>query len=132
MKIESALFTAGFFAFALVGLVYGLWTRWTEPVGPVALFFLAVMCGMSGFYLGNTGRKLDARPEEDPAATQDMAEGDFGFFSPYSWWPLPLGAAAAVIFVGLAVGWWLFFIGVVFATLALIGFAFEYFRGEAI
>lgn len=132
MQIESKLFWSGFVAFALVGVVYGLLTKWTEPVGPVALIFLAFMCGMVGFYLGNTGRKLDARPEEDPTATQDMAEGDFGFFSPYSWWPLPLAAGAAVTFVGLAVGWWLFFVGVVFSVLALIGWCFEYFRGEAI
>ncbi|MBK7723578.1 MAG: cytochrome c oxidase subunit 4 [Austwickia sp.] len=132
MKIESVLFSAGFFAFALVGVIYGLLTKWQEPVGPVALIFLAFMCGMVGFYLYNTGRKLDARPEEDPTATQDMAEGDFGFFSPYSWWPLPLAAGAAVTFVGLAVGWWLFFVGVVFSVLALIGWCFEYFRGEAI
>lgn len=132
MKIESTLFWMGFVAFALVGLVYGIATGWNEPVGAVALLFLAAMCGMVGFYLGNTGRKLDPRPEEDPHATQDQAEGDFGFFSPYSWWPLALGAGAATVFVGLGVGWWLFFVGVVFASLALIGWSFEYFRGEGI
>jgi Cytochrome c oxidase subunit IV. len=41
-----------------------------------------------------------------------------------------LAASAAVVFLGLAVGWWLFIIGVCLAVVALIGWTFEYFRGE--
>ena len=44
----------------------------------------------SGFYLWWTARKLDDRPEDDPAAPISAAEGEYGFFSPHSWWPLPL------------------------------------------
>ncbi len=132
MKIESALFNTGFVAFGLVGVAYGMLTNWEEPVGAISLIFLALMTGMIGFYLRNTARKLDARPEEDPSATQDMVEGDFGFFSPYSWWPLALAFGSAMIFAGLAVGWWLVFVGIIFASLAMIGWSFEYFRGEAI
>lgn len=130
MSVESGLFKAGVVAFALVGIVYGFWTGWNEPVGAVALLLLATMCGMIGVYLSLTARKLDARPEDDPAAQQFEAEGDYGFFSPYSWWPLPLAASAAVVFLGLAVGWWVFIVGVVFAMLSLIGWSFEYFRGD--
>lgn len=130
MKVETWLFGAGLFTFMPVGIVYGLLTHWSEPVGPTALIVLSFMCGMVGFYFFLTSRKLDARPEDNPAALQAEAEGDYGFFSPHSWWPLPLGAAAAVTFLGLAIGWWVFIIGVVFAVLALIGWSFEYFRGD--
>ncbi len=130
MKIESGLFIAGVVAFGIVGVVYGLLTHWTEPVGPVALILLAIMCGMIGTYLTLTARKLDARPEDNLEATQDEAEGDYGFFSPHSWWPLPLAASAAIAFLGMAVGWWVFIVGVVFALLSLVGWTFEYYRGE--
>jgi hypothetical protein len=58
------------------------------------------------------------------------AEGEFGFFSPHSWWPLALAASAAVVFLGLAVGWWLVIIGMCLTPLAIIGWTYEYFRGE--
>ena len=58
------------------------------------------------------------------------AEGEYGFFSPHSWWPLALAASAAVVFLGLAVGWWLVIIGICLTGLATIGWTFEYFRGE--
>jgi uncharacterized membrane protein len=41
-----------------------------------------------------------------------------------------VGACAAVVFLGLAVGWWLVIIGMFLASLAVIGWTFEYFRGE--
>ena len=34
------------------------------------------------------------------------------------------------MFLGLAVGWWLVIIGTVVGGMALIGWTFEYFRGE--
>ncbi len=130
MKVEEGLFIAGFFAFLPVALVYGWLTEWDELVGPVALGLLAIMCGMIGVYLRLTAGKLDPRPEDDPAALQSAAEGDYGFFAPTSWWPLPLSIGAALLFTGLAVGWWLFIVGLVVGTLALIGWCFEFFRGD--
>ena len=40
-----------------------------------------------------------------------------------------LAFSAAVVFLGLAVGWWLVIIGVGFGALALIGWVYEYSRG---
>ena len=57
------------------------------------------------------------------------AEGECGFFSPHSWWPLAVAASAAILFLGLAVGWWLVIIGMFLAALAVIGWTYEYFRG---
>ncbi len=130
MKVEYKLFVLIGAFFTVVGLIYGLVTGWSEPVGPFGLLLSAALSALIGFYLWWTGRKLDPRPEDDPSALISVAEGEYGFFSPHSWWPLALGAASAVVFLGLAVGWWLFIIGICFATLALIGWTFEYFRGE--
>jgi uncharacterized membrane protein len=116
--------------FAPLALIYGYFTHWREPVGTTALFLTAALSALVGFFLWWTSRKLDPRPEDDPLAPVSAAEGEFGFFSPHSWWPLAVGASAAIIFLGLAVGWWLVIIGAGFAPLAIIGWTFEYFRGE--
>ena len=34
------------------------------------------------------------------------------------------------MFAGLAVGWWLFIIGAFFAVPSLVGWTFEYWKGE--
>jgi len=130
MKVEFKLFAFMTGFFIVVGLTYGTVTHWKEPVGPFGLLLCAGLSALIGFYLWWTGRKLDPRPEDDPLALISVAEGEYGFFSPHSWWPLVLAASAAVVFLGLAVGWWLFIIGIVLAALATIGWTFEYFRGE--
>ena len=42
----------------------------------------------------------------------------------------PLAAGAAFIFAGLAVGWWMVYIGLGVGSLALVGWVFEFYRGE--
>lgn len=118
--------------FAPVGVVYSLWTKWQEPVGTVALFFLSAMSAMAAFYLGSTRRKLNLDPGDNPRGNIADAAGDYGFFSPGSGWPILLAGGATLLFLGLAVGWWIFVLGVVFGGVALIGWSFEYFRGDII
>lgn len=135
MKVEAKLFLWGAVAFLFIGLIYA-WATYMyapqglEPVGSVCLLLVGGMTGMISFYLGNTARKLDLRPEDNPRGEIAEAEGDYGFFSPHSWWPLFLGSAAVVLFLGLAVGWWIFVIGVIFGVLSLLGWTYEYFRGD--
>ena len=66
MKIEFKLFLiiAGFFA--PVGLIYGFVTKWSEPVGPVALLLCSGLGMMIAFYLWATGRRLPERPVDNP------------------------------------------------------------------
>lgn len=129
MKVESWLFGSGTFFFVPVAVIYGILTRWQEPVGVVSLLLTGLLALMVGWFLWFTARHIDPRPEDNPNAAIDEAPGDYGFFSPHSWWPLPLAAASAVVFAGLAVGWWLVYLGVGLAALALVGWVFEYWRG---
>ena len=129
MKVESWLFGAGTFFFVPIGVIYGILTSWREPVGPTALILTGGLALMVGWYLWFTARHIDPRPEDDPQAPIEAAAGEYGFFSPHSWWPLPLGAAAALTFAGLAVGWWMVTIGILVGALALVGWVFEYWRG---
>lgn len=129
MKIETWLFGSGIFFFTPIAIVYGWLSGW-EAVGTVALLLTAGLAGLIGGYLAVTSRRIDPRPEDDPSGEIAEAAGELGFFAPYSWWPLPLALAGAVIFTGLAVGWWLFYLGVPLAAIAVIGWVYEHSRGE--
>jgi hypothetical protein len=129
VKVEGWLFGAGAFFFVPVGVIYGILTHWDEPVGSVALLLTGGLAAMVGWYLWYTARHIDPRPEDDPVAPIEAGSGEYGFFAPHSWWPLALALTAATIFLGLAVGWWLMYIGLAVAAFALIGWVFEYWRG---
>lgn len=127
--MERLSLLIGFFALA-VGIWYGLWTNWSEPVGPTGMFLAASFGFMLGFYLWRTRTRIDGLPpEDDPLGEIEDISGDYGFFSPHSWWPLWLALSAAVIFLGLAVGWWLVAIGALFVVPALVGWTYEYWKG---
>lgn len=129
MKIESWLFGSGTFFFVPIGVIYGILTSWKEPVGPFGLILTGGLALMIGWFLWFTSRHIDPRPEDDPHAPIEAAAGEYGFFSPHSWWPLALAATAATVFLGLAVGWWLVVIGIGLGAFALLGWVFEYWRG---
>ena len=129
MKIEGYIFALGTALYILLGGLY--WALSHEPVGTTALALTAGMAFLISFYVLFTGRRIGLRAEDyDEAEVADDA-GEYGFFSPTSWWPLPVGFFAALTGTGLIVGWWLFFLGVLGLLLSLVGFVFEYYRGEA-
>ncbi|MDP9996639.1 MULTISPECIES: cytochrome c oxidase subunit 4 [Pseudarthrobacter] len=130
MKIEAWIFGAGVFFFVPVALVYGFLTDWNEPVGLLGVLLIAGLSGMIGGYLGFTAKRVGPRPEDRNDAEIHEGAGEQGHFSPWSWWPLVLGLAAAGGFLGLAVGWWIVFIAAGLALVALVGWVFEYSRGD--
>ena len=130
MKVETKLFAYMTPFFLVVGVVYGYLVEWTEPVGYLALFLTAGMSGMIAYYIGFTGRRVGPRPEDRLDAEIHEGSGEQGFFSPWSWWPLLLGISCAVGFLGMAVGWWVLYIGAGLAVVALVGWVFEYSRGN--
>jgi hypothetical protein len=81
------------------------------------------------FYLNNANRRAGVLPEDNLDGEIADESGEVGFYSPWSWWPFFVGASAAVAFASLAVGWWLFFVALPFALVAVVGFVFEYSRG---
>jgi len=130
VRVESRLFLYMAIFFVPLGPIYLYLNNGSDLAGPVALFLTGLLAGLIAFYLTVTGRRFQDRPEDNPAALISEQEGDYGFFTPYSWWPMWLGLTAAVCFLGLAVGWWLFIIGAFFGVVALVGWTFEHYRGE--
>ncbi|MDX6339258.1 MAG: hypothetical protein QOG05_6598 [Streptosporangiaceae bacterium] len=127
MKFEGSLFVGCAIFFGVSDIVYWYYSK--DPTGTVALALAVGLAFLTGFYLLFTGRRLPERPEDNPDGEIEEGTGELGFFSPHSWWPLYVGLAAALSALGVAIGWWLFLIGLLALFLTTIGFVFEYYRG---
>lgn len=129
MKVETIIFAITTVFFLVVSVFYGSLTR--EPAGTSALVMTGLLAGMVAIYLGMHARKMDARPEDRQDGEIVDGAGELGFFPPYSWWPLWCALALSVMVYAIAFGaWWLFGFGLIAGTITLIGFVFEYYRGE--
>lgn len=135
MKTNILFFWILFGFFTLVTGVYIVWaivdTGTIEWVGAVALALSAALAAMIGVYLGMAYRSQGGDLPED-IETSDIDDGDpeMGHFSPWSWWPIVLAGAISIVFLGIAVGTWLSFIGVPVVLIALAGWVYEYYRGN--
>lgn len=112
-----------------VGIIYGLLTR-VEVVGFAALLLSGGLAAMIAFYLMVVDRRSGRMPEDDPHGEIADGAGDLGTFAPWSWWPLVIALAAATTFVALAVGWWLMVPAVMLGGIGLVGWVFEFSRGQ--
>ncbi len=128
MRLEGLLFAAAAVFYAVITVVY--WWMAKEPAGTVGLALTAGLAMLLAFYLLLTSRRLDPRPEDELDAEIEDGAGPYGFFSPHSWWPLPLGASAAIVALGVIFGWWLVAFGLLGVALSVIGLVFEYYRSE--
>jgi hypothetical protein len=127
MRFEGSLFIGCAVFFGATDIVYWYFSK--DPTGTTALALAVGLAFLTGFYLLFTGRRLPPRPEDRPDAEIADGTGELGFFSPHSWWPLFVSLAAATAALGVAIGWWLFLIGLLGLFLTVIGFVFEYYRG---
>lgn len=135
MKVEALVFGIATVFLALVTPAYVLVTDasshgidWT---GAAALTMTTLLAGMVTLYLGFHARKMDARPEDNKRAEIADGAGELGFFPPYSWWPLWCSLIVSVIAFAIAAGtWWLVIIAAIGGIMTLIGWVFEYYRGE--
>lgn len=129
MKIEANIFW-GLVAFnGIVAGIYGYLSEW-EPVGTTALALSAGLAILVAFYLSFTGKRIGPRPEDRLDGEIHEAAGEIGFFSPHSWWPLPLAASFSIVLLGFVFGWWIVMVGVALLFLSTVGFVFEYQRGD--
>jgi hypothetical protein len=125
MKVESRIFEIITAFFFLAAIAY-TWLA-QEPVGIAALFLTGGLSLIIGTYFRFVSRRLEERPEDNPEAEVSDGAGDVGFFSPGSYWPIVVAAAAALCGVALAFFHvWLLVIGLVVLLLAVGGLVFEY------
>ncbi|WP_072688473.1 cytochrome c oxidase subunit 4 [Rhodococcus marinonascens] len=134
MKIEAKLFEILTVFFILVAITYGVFTALSrtgiEWAGLTAICLSAGLTLIVGTYFRFVARRLDTRPEDYEDAEIADGAGDLGFFSPGSYWPILLAAAAALIALSLAFfQLWLLAVGVVAILAAATGLVFEYYVG---
>ena len=139
--VLTVFFAVATVAYVVWNLVYESQRLATDPsgnegatviewAGTTALALTAVLAGLIAFYLRLVTRNQGGTlPEDRETAEIDEGEAEQGFFSPFSWWPLVLGAAAALVFLGVAIGWWIAGIGAAIGVVALVGWVYEYYRG---
>ena len=128
MKIEGTLFAIGTAFYGLVTAVYFFMTR--EIVGTTVLLLTTLLAGLIGFYILYTAKRVGSRPEDREDADIDEADPDYGFFSPHSWWPLPIGLGAMVTALGLVFAVWLLILGVGILMFGVLGLVYEYYIGD--
>jgi hypothetical protein len=128
MKAETWIFGICSLFFLVVAPAY--WFITYDPTGTTALAMTLLLVALITFYLGFHARKMEPRPEDRKEGEIAEGAGELGFFPPYSWWPLWCALCLATMTLGVAIGWWLFIIGLALGAIALCGLVFEFYRGE--
>ncbi len=128
MKVEGWIFGAGAIFYFLVSGVYWFLSR--DEIGTTALVMTGALAFLVAFYMLYTAKRVYPRPEDRDDAEIDEADPEYGFFSPYSWWPLPVALGTAITALGLIFAVWLIVLGVAVLFFGIIGWLFEYYRGE--
>ena len=99
-------------------------------VGGVAIGLSGVLSAFIAFYVGRVHSAQGGElPEDRVDANIDDGDAEQGFFAPWSWWPVMLGASGALVFLGLAVGVWVSLIGGAVVVVSLVGWQYEFYRG---
>jgi Cytochrome c oxidase subunit IV len=128
MKVEGWVFALGAIFFVPLAAIY--WYLSRDPVGTTALALSGGLALIVGFYVLYSSKRVYPRPEDRLDGEIDEADPEYGFFSPHSWWPLFVGLGAFIIALGLIFAVWVIVLGVAALLLAIIGWLFEYYRGE--
>lgn len=109
----------------VITIVY--WQVDGEPLGITGMLLSSFLAGMVGFYLWFTQRRIGTTlPEDNVTAEISDGAGELGFYSPHSWWPLPVALSMCVAGMGLLIGWWLTLIGISVLIISIIGMVTEY------
>jgi hypothetical protein len=126
MKVESRIFEILTTFFFLCAIVYGVLDP-REVVGIVCLTLTGGLSLIIGTYFRFVSRRLETRPEDNPDAEVADGAGELGFFSPGSYWPIGLAAAAAMLSISVAFYLiWAIVISVVLLLIMVGGLLFEY------
>ncbi len=125
MKANWKLFT--FLSVFYVAMTIIYWLIGGEPVGVTGMILAACLAGMVGFYLWFTQKRIGfAIPSDNDDAEIADDAGELGFYSPHSWWPLPVALSATALSLGLIIGWWLVLIALGTLVISIIGMVTEY------
>ncbi|CAB4748338.1 unannotated protein [freshwater metagenome] len=125
MKTGWMLFVGLAVFYVIIAVIY--WFVGGEAVGITAIGLSGGLAALIGFYLWFTDKRLgNVLPEDNVTAEISDSAGELGFYSPHSWWPLPLAFCMVLAGLGLLIGWWLTLIAVGGLLISVLGFVLEY------
>jgi uncharacterized membrane protein len=137
MNTNAKMFWILFAFFVVADAAYVIWSLLdplhlrVEWVGTVGIGLAGILSAFIAFYLGRSHRAVGGElPEDRLDANIDDGDPEQGFFSPWSWWPILLASGGALLFMGLAIGVWIAFIGAAVIVISLVGWVYEYYRGN--
>ena len=129
MKAGWKLFAGLAIFYFVMGVIY--WAVGGEAVGLTAIPLSGGLAALVGYYLWFTNRRLGVQPEDKQDGEIEENAGEIGFYSPHSWWPLPIALSACAMGLGLIIGWWLTMIAVGALVISILGFTLEYEKPSA-
>jgi protein-S-isoprenylcysteine O-methyltransferase Ste14 len=125
MNANWKLFSGLSVFYVLMAVVY--YSVGGEAVGITGMILAACLAGMVGFYVWFTQKRIGfAIPSDNDNAEIADDAGELGFYSPHSWWPLPVALSATAMGLGLIIGWWLVLIALGTLVISIIGMVTEY------
>ena len=125
MKVSWQLFIGLALFYVVMTVIY--WQVGGEPVGIGGMLLAAALAGMVGFYVWFTQRRIgQILPEDNLTALISDGAGELGFYSPHSWWPLPVALSMCALTLSLIIGWWLTVISLGALVISIIGMVTEY------
>ena len=129
MKASWKLFGGLSVFYVIMTVIY--WQIGGEEVGIAGMLLSACLAGLVGFDVWFTQKRIGVTlPEDNLTAEIADGAGELGFYSPHSWWPLPVAVSACVFALGLIIGWWLSLIGLGALVISIIGMVTEYEKPE--
>ena len=129
MKASWKLFGGLSVFYVIMTVIY--WQIGGEEVGIAGMLLAACLAGMIGFYVWFTQKRIGVTlPEDNLTAEISDGAGELGFYSPHSWWPLPVALSACTFALGLIIGWWLSIIGLGALVISIIGMVTQYEKPE--
>lgn len=137
MKSNVVIFSILTAYFVIVASVYTVWNLIVhgrlEWSGTLTILLSGALTGFIAAYLALAQKKQGGVLVEDlPNSDIDDGDPEMGEFSPWSWWPMFLAFAIAVVVLGLSIGFnfWLTFLGLPLVLVGVVGWVYEYYRGH--
>jgi hypothetical protein len=137
MKSNVVIFSILTAYFVIVASVYTVWNLIVhgrlEWSGTLTILLSGALTGFIAAYLALAQKKQGGVLVEDlPNSDIDDGDPEMGEFSPWSWWPMFLAFAIAVVVLGLCIGFnfWLTFLGLPLVLVGVVGWVYEYYRGH--
>ena len=137
MRAQTNIFWILAIFFLLADAAYTIWSLLSaefhavEWAGTLGIGLAAVLSIFIAFYFGRTlAAQNGDLPEDRLDANIDDGDPEIGFFAPWSWWPIMLAAGASIVFLGVAIGVWICFIGAAITIVSLVGWVYEFYRGN--